>query len=72
MSANLQSAKLRKGLAITSMVLGIAGIFTLGLLVVGAITSIILGVIALNKIKQNPQVYGGRSQAVAGIIASAV
>lgn len=72
MSANLQSAKPRKGLAIASMVLGIASIPTFGLLVVGAITSIVLGAIALNKIKKDPQVYGGRNQALTGIITAAV
>jgi type II secretory pathway pseudopilin PulG len=72
MSASAQFAKQRKGLAIVSMVLGIANIFTLGLLIVSTVTSIILGAIDLNKIKQNPQIYGGRNQAMAGIIASAV
>lgn len=72
MSADLPSAKPRKGLAIAALVLGIASILTFGLFVVGAIAGIILGVIALNKIKQNPQVYGGRNQAVAGIQASVV
>ena len=72
MSANLQPAKQRKGFAIASLVLGIASIPTFGLLVVGAITGIILGAIALNKIKQNPQVYGGRNLAIAGIITSVV
>lgn len=72
MSANLQSVKQSKGFAIASLVLGIASIPTFGLLVVGAITGIILGAIALNRIKQNPQVYGGRNLAIAGIITSAV
>jgi len=54
------------------LVLGIASIPTFGLLVVGGITGIILGAIALNRIKQNPQVYGGRNLAIAGIITSAV
>jgi type II secretory pathway pseudopilin PulG len=72
MSANVQSARPRKGLAIASMVLGIASIPTLGLFAVGAIISIVLGTMALNKIKQNPQVYGGRNLAITGIITSAV
>ncbi|HMV47797.1 MAG TPA: DUF4190 domain-containing protein [Blastocatellia bacterium] len=72
MSADFPSAKPRKGLAIASLVLGIISIPTLGLIVVGAITGIVLGVIALSKIKNNPQAYGGRNLAIAGIITSAV
>jgi len=41
----------RKGLAVASIVLGIVSIPTLGLLGVGAITAIVLGSIALNRIK---------------------
>src|SRR5215212_6267779 len=72
MSASFESAKPSKDLAITSMVLGIVSIFTLGLLVVGAIISIVLGLIALNKVEQNPRAYAGKKQAIAGITASVV
>jgi len=72
MSAEFQPPNLRKGLAIASLVLGIVSIPTLGLLVVGGVTGIILGAVALSKIKNNPQVYGGRGLAIAGIITSAV
>ncbi|MGH9853529.1 MAG: DUF4190 domain-containing protein [Blastocatellia bacterium] len=62
----------RKGLAIASLVLGIISIPTPGLLVVGAITAIALGVIALNRIKKEPATYGGKGMAIAGIITSVV
>jgi hypothetical protein len=58
----------RKGLAIASFVLGIIGIPTLGLLGVGAITAIVLGVVAISRIKKEPAIYGGKGIAVAGII----
>jgi Tfp pilus assembly protein PilE len=60
----------RKGLAITSLVLGIISIPTLGLLGVGAIVAIVLGAIALSRIRKAPAVYGGKGMAIAGIIAS--
>lgn len=72
MSADYQPAAPRKGLAIASLVLGIISIPTLGLLGVGAITGIILGAVALNKIKHNPQVYSGRGLAIGGIVTSAI
>jgi len=58
----------RKGLAIASLVLGIISIPTLGLLVVGAITAIVLGAVAISRIKKEPAIYGGKGMAVAGII----
>jgi uncharacterized protein DUF4190 len=58
----------RNGLAVASLVLGIISIPTLGLLGVGAITAIALGSIALNRIKKEPAIYGGKRMAVAGII----
>lgn len=60
----------RKGLAVASLVLGIISIPTLGLLIVGAITAIALGVIALNRTKKEPATYGGKGMAIAGIITS--
>lgn len=60
----------RKGLAIASLVLGIINIPTLGLLGVGAITAIVLGVVAIGRIKKEPATYGGKGMAIAGIITS--
>src|SRR5262249_52573671 len=62
----------RNGFAVASLVLGIISIPTLGLLVVGAITAIVLGSIALNRIKKEPATHGGKGMAIAGIITSAV
>jgi type II secretory pathway pseudopilin PulG len=70
--AQLTPTKPRRGLAIASLVLGIIGIPTLGLLCVGGITGIILGIIALNKVKSNPAQYAGRGLAIAGIVLSAL
>jgi hypothetical protein len=61
----------RNGLAVASLVLGIISIPTLGLLVVGAITAIVLGSIALNRIKKDPATHSGKGMAIAGIITSA-
>src|SRR5262245_59541152 len=70
--SNLQPQQTREGLAITSLVLGIIGIPTLGLLVVGAVTGIVLGAIALNRIRKDPANYGGKGIAIAGIVTSVV
>jgi hypothetical protein len=67
-----QPAVPRKGLAITSLTLGIIGIPTLGLCFVGGIVGIVLGVMALNKIKADPIHYAGRGMAISGIIISAL
>ena len=61
-----------KGLAIASLVLGIIGFFTIGLIGVGAIIGIILACMALSKIKRDPWFYGGRSMAIAGLVLNIV
>jgi competence protein ComGC len=58
----------RTGMAIASLVLGIVGFFTCGLAVVGAITGIVLGFVALRKARKDPQQYGGEGIAITGII----
>jgi hypothetical protein len=72
MSANFQPVSSRKGLAIASLVLGIISIPTNGLFVVGAITGMFMGAIALSNSKTNPQVYGGKKLAIAGLLTSAL
>ena len=55
------------GLAITSLVLGIAGPCTLGL---GSIIGLILGIVGLVKIGKSAGAKGGRGLAIAGIVVS--
>lgn len=57
----------KKGMAISSLVLGIIGFFTFGLVGVGAIIGIILAVVAMKKVREEPWQYGGRTLAIAGL-----
>ena len=61
-----------KGLAIASLVIGILSLPTLGCLGVGAVLSIVLGIMALMRAGRNPREYGGRGFAIGGIVASAI
>jgi type IV pilus assembly protein PilA len=60
--------KRRAGLAVASLVLGIVGFFTFGIIGVGALTGIILGVLALARASRQPDEYGGRGMAIGGIV----
>lgn len=62
--------KLKKGLAIASLVIGIVDLFTFGLLGVGAIAGITLAIVALSKARRNPYAYGGQGLAIAGLVTS--
>jgi len=57
------------GLAIASLVLGILGFCTAG---ITSIIGLILGIVALNNIKRDPRLAGGKGMAVAGVVVSAV
>ncbi len=57
----------RQGYAITSLVLGIVGLPTLGLVGIGALVGIVFGVVALVKANEAPAEYGGKAKAIAGI-----
>jgi prepilin-type processing-associated H-X9-DG protein len=57
------------GLAIASLILGIAGPCTIGL---GSILGIILGIVGLVKIGKSAGQLGGRGLAIAGLVVSAV
>jgi type II secretory pathway pseudopilin PulG len=59
-----------KGLAIFALVLGILSFLTFGLLGIGAVTGIIVGAIAINRVKQDPWTYGGKGIAIAGLCLS--
>lgn len=62
----------RKGMAIASLVLGILSILTLGCLGVGALTGLILGIVALVRSNKAPSVFGGRGLAIGGIVTSGI
>ena len=65
-------ARPRQGLAIASLVIGILSLPTLGCLGVGAVLSIVLGIMALVRAGRDPREYGGRGFAIGGIVASAI
>ncbi len=66
------SAEPRQGLAITALVLGILSVLTFGCLGVGALTGLILGIVALMRANRQPDVYGGKGLAIGGIVTSLV
>ena len=61
-----------KGLAIFALILGILSFFTFGLLFVGAIVGIVVAVKAMGRVKREPQRYGGRGIAIAGLVLNVV
>ena len=65
-----QGPKLRSGLATASLVLGILGVFSLGILLIGSVIGLILGVRAVLKANREPYVYGGKGVAIGGIVAN--
>jgi type IV pilus assembly protein PilA len=62
----------RKGLALWSLILGVLGLPTVGCLGVGAIAAIVLGVVALVKINNQPNEYTGKGMAITGIVTGVV
>ena len=62
----------RRGMAIASLVLGILSIPTFGCLIVGAVAGVVLGIVALTRANREPQLYGGKGLAIAGIATSAL
>jgi len=57
------------GLAVASLVLGIAGLCTCG---VTSLVGLILGIVALGKVNRSGGTLGGRGVAIGGIVASAL
>jgi hypothetical protein len=70
--ADVPIAKRRQGMAIASLVIGIVGFFTCGLAGLGPFTGTILGFIAVSRASKNPQQYGGKELAIAGIVTSVI
>ena len=65
-------AELKTGLAITSLVMGIANFLLLGIFLLPTIAGIVVSVVALNKIKRFPHEYGGKSLAIGGLVTNIV
>jgi len=65
-----QGRKLRSGLATASLVLGILGVFSLGILLIGSLIGLILGIQAVLKANREPYAYGGKGVAIGGIVAN--
>lgn len=65
--SSVTPAPRRKGLAIASEVIGGLSFLTCSFFLVGAISGLVLGIIALRKAKKRPEVYGGKSEAKVGI-----
>lgn len=62
------AAKKRTGYAVASLVIGILGFFTFGILLIGTIIGTSLGIAALKKESSQPALYGGKGLAIAGIV----
>jgi signal peptidase I len=69
---NAAQVRLRTGLATISLTLGLISFFTLGLLEVGAVASIVTGVLAIARLRRDPARYGGFYMALSGIILGGV
>jgi hypothetical protein len=58
-------------MAIASLVMGIIG-FTCAGLLVGAMTGLVLGIVAVRKARKSPAEYGGKELAIAGIVTNSL
>ncbi|MBI2850700.1 MAG: DUF4190 domain-containing protein [Chloroflexi bacterium] len=58
--------KKRRGFAIASLIFGIIGGYPLASS--ASIVAVILGHVALSKLKNNPDIYSGKGLAIAGLI----
>lgn len=67
-----EAPRVRKGLAWTSLVLGIFSVISFGLFGIGGIVGILIGVAAVSRARSNPERYGGASLATAGIALNAI
>jgi type II secretory pathway pseudopilin PulG len=65
-------AQLKTGLAVTSLVMGIANFLLLGIFVLPTIAGIVVSVVTLNKINRYPHEYGGKGLAIGGLVTNIV
>jgi type IV pilus assembly protein PilA len=65
-------AQLKTGLATASLVIGILNFTCLGMFIVPIVVGIVISAVALNKIKQSPHEYGGKSLAIGGLVTNIV
>ncbi|HWX43356.1 MAG TPA: signal peptidase I, partial [Blastocatellia bacterium] len=70
--SNAGQARPRTSLATISLALGLISFFTLGLLEVGAVASIVTGVLAIARLRRDPARYGGFYLALSGVILGGV
>ena len=63
-----EQSKLKKGLAVAALVLGILAFLTSIVGIVLAILAVIFGALALKRIREEPELYGGRKMAIAGLV----
>jgi len=68
----MPSGELKNGLAIAALVLGLLNFLFTSIFVVPVIVGIVISVKALNKIKNYPSEYGGKSMAIAGLATNIV
>jgi type II secretory pathway pseudopilin PulG len=59
-------------MAMAAMILGILAIPSFGCFIIGGVLAIVLGAIAYSRTNKEPETYGGRGMAIAGIILGAV
>ena len=71
-SDNTISNRSGKQLAIASLIIGTTSLFTFTLMMVGSLSGIVLGLIALRGVKGKPALRLSRAMAVAGILLSVV
>jgi len=67
---SVPASGLKKGMAVTALVIGILNILLFGLFGLGAIAGVIIGFLALGKIRKAPTEYGGKGMAIAGLTLS--
>ena len=63
---------LKKGLATTSLVLGVLNLVILGIFVVPSVVGIVCAVVAQKRIRREPHIYGGQGLATAGLVTNIV